>query len=140
MDDPFWMDLARQLGVNAIILAVAGVVLKRWLESSMAKRAAEKGLIELKDEIIKMKDEINRQQLMEYRRRDGEWQEKLDKKEKEFMEFRRKTNREFEIQRKVSAAMNRDLKLVNTSGGNVPEERLETAILITGLGPLDRDD
>ena len=135
--DPFWTDLAKQLGVNAAILTVGGFVLKRWIENSMAKRTAEKSLIELKDAIIAMKDEVIKEQLKEIRKRDGEWQEKLDRKDKDFLEFRRKVFSELETARQITRSMNEELKAINE--GRFPEQRGDTQMLIdTGSGPLER--
>ena len=44
-------------------------------------------------------------------------------------------DREIRVFRGVTRSMANDLRLVND--GRIPEERLETQIHVTGLGPLD---
>jgi len=117
-----------KLAIRGIALAVGGYALKRWVTSAMTKDAAEAGALKIKDEII-------RQLRLELRERDADWQARMDRKEKELWEFRRKIQSEFETSRRITRSMSNELRAINN--GQYPAERGDTQMLITGLGPLD---
>lgn len=128
MDDLSLGTIGANLTITGIALAVGGYALKRWIASSMTKDAAELGALKIKDEIIK-------QLRIELRERDADWQHRMDRKEKELWEFRRKIQSEFETSRRITKSMSNELRAINN--GQYPAERGDTQMLITGLGPLD---
>ncbi len=128
--------LGAELTVLAVALGILAFFFRQWIVSSIAKSAAEKGALTIKDEIIALKDETIRTLRMEMRERDADNQQRLERKDKDFMEFRRKVFSELETARRISRTMNEELKAMND--GRFPEQRGDTQMLITGLGPLEK--
>jgi len=139
IEDPFWASLTQNLVITGGGLGIGAYVLKRWFVQNMAKDAAEKGALQIKDEVIAIREETIKHLRMEMRSRDGDWQERLDRKERDFLEFRQKTIREFEHVQKFNRATQSDIRKLNDrkSGDSIPQAELDTQILMTGLGPLD---
>jgi hypothetical protein len=131
MDLTFWKEIAQQFGITGILLAIAAVFLKPAILSYLAKHTSEAGALQIKDELIK-------QLRSEARERDADWQLRWDRREKEALEYRQRVEREFRVFRSVSKATVADIKTLAAAGANtIPEDRLETTIHITGMGPLD---
>jgi len=120
--------LIANLTITGIVLAIGGYAVKRWVVASIAKDTATAGALQIKDEIIK-------QLRVELRERDADWQHRMDRKEKELWEFRRKIQSELETSRRITRSMSNELRAINN--GQYPAERGDTQMLITGLGPLD---
>lgn len=127
--------LGAELTVLAVALGILAFFFRQWIVSSIAKQAAEKGALSIKDEIIALKDETIKTLRMEMRERDADNQQRIERKDKDMMEFRRKVFSELETARRISRSMNNELKAIND--GRFPEQRGDTHMLITGMGPLD---
>ena len=128
--------LGAELTVLAVALGILAFFFRQWIVSSIAKSAAEKGALTIKDEIIALKDETIKTLRQEMRERDADNQQRIERKDKDFMEFRRKVFSDQETTRRVIRSMNEELKAMN--GGRFPEQRGDTQMLITGLGPLEK--
>jgi hypothetical protein len=128
--------LGAQLTVLTVVLGIVGFFFRQWIVSSIAKSASEKGALAIKDEVIALKDEVIKTLRMEMREREADHQHRLERKDKDFMEFRRKVFSELETARRISRSMNDELKAIND--GRFPEQRGDTQMLVTGLGPLER--
>jgi hypothetical protein len=129
--------LGAELTIVAAALGIVGFFFRQWIVSSIAKSSAEKGALNIKDDIIALKDEVIKTLRMEMRDREADWQLRLDRKEKDLREFRLKVMNELATARKISRSMSEELRVIND--GRFPEQRQNTHILITGLGPLDPD-
>lgn len=125
-----------ELTVIAIALCIIGFFFRQWIVSSIAKSAAEKGAIAIQTDVILMKDEIIKNLRMEMREREADYRERLERKEKDFLEFRRKVTAELETSRRISKSMNEELQALND--GRFREERANTQMLMTGMGPLEK--
>ncbi len=55
--------------------------------------------------------------------------------QRELLDLKNNFNRETRVFRGAIAGIGRDMRMVND--GKIPEERLETSIYISGMGPLD---
>jgi hypothetical protein len=128
--------IGAELTVLAVALGILAFFFRQWIVSSIAKSAAEKGALTIKDEIIALKDETIRTLRMEMRERDADNQQRLERKDKDFMEFRRKVFSELETARRISRSMNDELKAIND--GRFTDQRGNTQMLVTGLGPLEK--
>ncbi len=128
-----WQPILTNIGITGAGVGIFGYVLKRWVVANMAKDAADKGAVQVHKDLTK-------DLRIELRERDADWQERWDRREKEFLEFRLRVEREHRIFREVSRATVKDIRTLSEAGASTtPPERLETQILVTGMGPLDRD-
>lgn len=124
-------EIVRMLVGGAIGGVAVGLPMYLKANRQVATHIAEKSALQIKDELIKELRISKREQ-------DSEWQEKWDRREKEALEYRQRVEREFRVFRSVSQATVKDIRTLAAAGSNtIPEDRLETQILITGMGPLD---
>jgi hypothetical protein len=128
--------LGAELTILAVALGILAFFFRQWIVSSIAKSSAEKGALAIKDELLALKDETIKTLRMEMRDRERDNQERIERKDKDFVEFRRKVFSELETARRISRSMNDELKAIND--GKFPEQRGDTQMLITGLGPLEK--
>jgi hypothetical protein len=112
-------------------LPILGLLIRRWMTSTLAKDAAEKGALQIKDEIIK-------QLRQEMRDRDADWGERWDRREKEAFEYRQRVNKELGHIQKFNRDTQSDISKLARAGNVISEQELDTSIYITGMGPLDR--
>lgn len=126
-----WQTLITSLLGGGGGAALIVYLLKRWLVHQMSNDAARGSALIIKDDIIK-------QLRLEMRDRDADWQLRWDRREKDGMEYRQRVDRELRVFRSVSQATVKDIRTLAAAGPNtIPEDRLETTIHITGMGPLD---
>jgi hypothetical protein len=128
--------IGAELTILAVALGILGFFFRQWIVSSIAKSSAEKGALAIKDELIALKDETIKTLRMEMRERDIDNQQRVERKDKDFMEFRRKVFSELETARKIMRSMNEEMKA--RDDGRFPERRGDTQMLVTGLGPLEK--
>ena len=124
-------EIIRMLVGGAIGGVAVGLPMYLKANRQIATHTAEKSGSEIYKELL-------RDVRMELRDRDSEWQLRWDRREKDFLEFKRNQDRENRVFRSVSQATAKDIRTLAAAGPNtIPPERLETKILITGMGPLD---
>lgn len=129
--------LGAELTILAVALGILAFFFRQWIVASIAKSSAEKGALAIKDELLALKDETIRTLRLEMREREKDNQERIERKDRDFQEFRRKVFSELETARRISRSMNEELKAINE--GRFPELRGDTQMLIdTGSGPLER--
>lgn len=124
-------EIVRMLVGGAIGGVAVGLPMYLKANRQVATHVAEKSALIIKDELVT-------QLRMEMRERDADWQLRWDRREKEALEYRHRVEREFRVFRNISQAVSKDIRTLASAGANtIPEERLETQMLITGMGPLD---
>ncbi len=107
-----------------------GYLVRRQMNSNQINDVARDAALLIKDDIIK-------QQRIEMRERDAEFQERLDRLKADYTEFRQKTKEEFANVQKFNRATQSDIRKLNVqkAGNSIPD--LDTQIYMTGMGPLD---
>ena len=119
-----WQAILTNLGITGAGLAIAAPLVKRWLVQNMASNTADFQARAIQKETI----DFLKEQL---RDRD----ERISALQAAHLESRRAMDREIRVFRSTTRSMANDIRLVND--GRVPEERFETQIHVTGMGPLD---
>lgn len=130
-----WQTLATSLlgGGGGAALIGYGILRKLRHDVASDSASADARLIQ-KETIADLRGEI-RELRAERKERDVEHRERLEALRREYTEFKNKQQRENIISQEVSKAVMKDLRTIKSP--DIGEDRLETTIYVSGMGPLD---
>ncbi len=125
-----WQEIIKWIVIGLLGGGGGGYLVRRQMHSNQINDVARDAALLIKDDIIK-------QQRIEMRERDAEFQERLDRLKADYTEFRQKTKEEFANVQKFNRATQSDIRKLNVqkAGNSIPD--LDTQIYMTGMGPLD---
>ncbi len=120
------------------VASLGGLAWYRKIKADLRVIAAEGTAEAINQAIIdKLRGELDWRDKNYREQRDFD-KERFTLLQSEYLAFKKSVQMEQGISREISKAVINDLRTINS--GRVPEERLETQILRTGMGPLDSHD
>ncbi len=127
-----WQEIIKWIVVGLLGGGGGGYLARRQMNQNQMNDAAQSAALKIYEDMVK-------QQRIEMRERDAEWQHRLDRLKADYTEFRQKTKEEFAHVQKFNRATQNDIRKLNVTkaGDSIPD--LDTQIYMTGMGPLDHD-